>query len=197
MIASRNSAGSSPFASDEGERLGEVLDQVHDPEVDRQLEARAGTWLVGEPEHAAGDRVEDLVRPFGAGGEDEQSARLGLGLGAEDGAVHEALVAVGESRGVVGADGGHLDPEGLRIELRHRGLAGRAVHQHRDERLGAVDRLGRRVRDRGAGPSAFSRVRFQTVTSCPAAARFRAIGPPMIPVPKKAIFTGGTYKLSA
>lgn len=43
---------------------------------------------------------------------------------------------------------------------------------------------------RSASSSARSRVRFQTVTSKPAAARLRAIGAPMIPIPRNAIRLG-------
>ena len=41
--------------------------------------------------------------------------------------------------------------------------------------------------------SALSRVRFQTTTSWPARARFSAIGAPIVPVPRTAIFTGSGY----
>jgi len=46
-------------------------------------------------------------------------------------------------------------------------------------------------------PSAFSRVRFQARTSCPASASRRAIGAPMIPVPRTAIRTLGNLAQGA
>ena len=66
----------------------------------------------------------------------------------------------------------------------------RRREQHRHDDLGAGDGVGGRVRDAHAfdRPRAFSRVRFQTTTSCSARARLRAIGAPMIPVPRNAIF---------
>ena len=44
--------------------------------------------------------------------------------------------------------------------------------------------------------SAFSGVRFQARTSCPAAARLRAIGAPMMPVPRTATRMGLSYPLT-
>ena len=98
----------------------------------------------------------------------------------------------GEALRVGDADGRRLDPEDAGIELGDDRVDRRPVGEHREDDLGAVDRLRGRVGDRAPSPSAFSGVRFQALTSCPAAARFRAIGPPMIPVPSTAMRMGAS-----
>ena len=161
---------------------------------------RCGRARLAQPHGLGADRVEDrvnaLAHVLGARGEHDQLALLGGLLGPRHRGVDERdpgrRGALGQAVGGGEPDRAHLDEHGAvqRAErLRGDRLDGRRVGQHRHDHVGAA-RPPRHAAGDGdavsASGSAFSRERFQALTSWPAAARLRAIGAPMIPVPRNA-----------
>ena len=177
------------------DRLRQALGQRQQPGVEHELEPAARARLA-QPQRLRPDRVEDRADPLAdvlrPGGEHDQLALLRGRLGAEHRRVDErhARRQLGDAGGRLGPDRAHLDehPVDARERLAHDRLDRVAVGEHGDHDLGAVHRggdLGGRlhaVEPLAPSPACGSR----RVTSWPAAARLRAIGAPMIPVPRTA-----------
>ena len=153
-IASRNQSRVDAERLRERERLGEVLDQVHDPEVDRQLQPRAGA-RARRPATSPGSRSRRRAPPAGRAPAARTSSSPASACGCEP------STGASRKRGVPRGEAG-------RCRRRRRSTSGsracsgsssgttavdrRAVGEHRDHDLRALDRLGGRVGDRRAEP---------------------------------------------